>query len=84
MILGVPVVATNVGGVSSVISDFETGMLVASNDPFSMAIRIFKLYTDKKLNTEMGRKAKTVALQRHAPDTICQNVIEIYKNILQR
>lgn len=44
--LGVPSVATNVGGVPDAIADGETGILVPPNDSPAIAAAILKLYRD--------------------------------------
>ena len=81
-ILGIPVVATNVGGTASLIENGETGFLVPSGEPYFAAYKIQVLYEDKSLNINMGRKAQIAASKRHDKRTIVENLIEIYKKIL--
>lgn len=81
-LLGVPVVATNVGGIPSLIKDRETGFLVPANDPYQTAFVINSLATDKKMNMEIGEQARTVALKRHDKKEIVESLISTYNNIL--
>lgn len=82
MILGCPVIASNVGGMSSLIENNKTGILVPPNDPFLLAMEIRKLYLDINLNSKIGNNAKKIAFDRHNPDTICRSVISIYNKVL--
>lgn len=62
-ILGVPGIATNVGGIPSVIDDGVSGFLVPANDPYQMAYLMKYLYDNKEMNIAMGRAAKEAALK---------------------
>lgn len=79
--LGLPSVATNAGGTSSMVSDQETGMLYPAADPHKAAISILTLIRNIDLNRKMGDKSKNVALLRHDPDTIVNSLIALYKDI---
>lgn len=52
--LGVPVVATDVGGISEVVVDGETGVLVPSRRPDLLAQGILRLANDAGLRASMG------------------------------
>lgn len=82
MILGCPVVSTNVGGISTVVDNGVTGFLVPANDPYMMAYRIIALYRDEHLNEKIGTEARRIALLRHDPEIICKRIVEIYKDII--
>jgi glycosyltransferase involved in cell wall biosynthesis len=56
--LGIPTVATDVGGNSEVIRDMETGILVPAANPDLMAEKILYLIEQKPLRDELGEKAK--------------------------
>lgn len=77
-IIGCPVVATNVGGVSSLIEDGCTGYLVPANDPYQMAYLIGNLYKNPSRNKSMGAEAKKVAMQRHNKETIVADLLKVY------
>lgn len=80
-ILGVPSIATNVGGVSSVIEHMKTGILVPANDPWMLADRIMQLNNTPVLAAELGAAGRSAALQRHNPDIIVEKVAEAYQNL---
>lgn len=81
-ILGIPVIATNVGGVISLIDEGETGYLVPANDPYQMAFFIEQLYENKKLNIEIGGRARKKALERHNKGKIIEDLIQTYRIII--
>jgi glycosyltransferase involved in cell wall biosynthesis len=51
-----PVIATNVGGLSEVVREGETGLLVAPNDPPALAGRIYEYFT----SVDRARLRRTV------------------------
>ena len=51
---GVPVVATNVGGVSEVVSEGDTGFLVDAGNAGALAQRIIRLLWDETLRRKLG------------------------------
>lgn len=81
-ILGLPVVATNVGGVPSLIKDGETGFLVPANDPYQTAYIINKLANDRDLNLRIGNNAREIALIRHNKRDIVNSLVNTYKQII--
>ncbi len=54
---GTPVVAANVGGLSTAVADGVSGVLVDGHDPADYAAAIEKLIDDESLLAELGRKA---------------------------
>ena len=77
-ILGVPVVATNVGGVSSLFSPEQSSRLVPANDPFSMAFRIREALASPALFIA----DRAACRARHDPSAVCERLMEIYRDIL--
>ena len=71
MLLGMPIVCTNSGGMSSTISNKENGVLVQVEDPFHMAgAIIIELIENIDLAIEYGKNAKITAIKRHDKKTI--------------
>ena len=80
-LLGVPTIACNVGGVSSLMKHLDTGILIPANDPFMAASYIEELFHDKVLASEIGRNARILALQRHDSKIILNDLMTIYNTI---
>lgn len=51
---GLPVVGTRVGGVPEMMVEFETGLLVPSNDPVALREALLRLINDEALRKTMG------------------------------
>ena len=81
--LGVPCCATNVGGVSSLIIDKVSGILLPSNAPFDMAMAIKECYDNENIWREYAKKGKEDAQKRHNPDTIIRQLISVYKDLIK-
>lgn len=82
-ILGVPVIATNVGGISSLVDDTKTGFLVPANDPYKTAYLINQLCNNFILLENISRNAIKCALDRHNPIIITNTLINIYNEIIK-
>lgn len=82
-ICGVPVVASNIGGTPSMVEDGVSGYLFPVTDPYMGAYFIKRLISDDKLNKDMGDKAKAVALERHDRKRILDNLLNIYKTVIE-
>jgi glycosyltransferase involved in cell wall biosynthesis len=81
--LGLPVVATNVGGVSSLIADNETGILFPSNDIYLLFEIIVSLLSDPQKMQLLGKNARKAAKKRHDKKAILENIETIYRKVLQ-
>jgi glycosyltransferase involved in cell wall biosynthesis len=78
MLVGLPCVATYVGGIPSMIDDGRDGLLVPSRDPFALAGGMRALLDDRDLAQEVGLRARATALQRHDPERVTRRMLEIY------
>ena len=61
---GVPVVATNVGGIPEVVTDGEVGYLAPLGDVATMADRVLRILADDDLRTRLAHHARARALSR--------------------
>jgi glycosyltransferase involved in cell wall biosynthesis len=82
MVSGMPVIATRVGGIPSMIEDGQTGLLVEPNNPQELAEKIIHLLSKPNERKRLGDNAKNVARSRHLPDKVAENTIETYRHIL--
>lgn len=78
--VGLPVVASDVGGVRALIEPGRTGLL-SSLEPTELAAQVLALYQNPELTASLRHHARQVALERHDPDTIVQRTLAIYHTI---
>jgi len=56
--IGVPVVASTVGGLPEVVVDGQTGLLVPPDDPPALARALIRVLSDRKLRHRLGRQGR--------------------------
>jgi glycosyltransferase involved in cell wall biosynthesis len=83
MSCGLPVVATNVGGASDVISSGKNGFLVPPKSPQLLAKVILKLLDDDKLRMEIGEAARKTIERSYTWDKIADKIQKCYEDVLQ-
>jgi len=81
-IVGLPVIACNVGGVSSLVEHNYTGFLVPSNGVFEITNYLKILFEDEDLRSKIGKQAKDEAALRHNTEKIIHDVVNVYKIII--
>jgi glycosyltransferase involved in cell wall biosynthesis len=76
---GVPVVATNVGGVSDVLRNGARGVLVPANDPEALADGI-----ERALQPEARERAAVIRpqMREYASDRLCRDLGQLYIDLL--
>ena len=82
--LGCPIIATNVGGISTLIEHGNTGYLIPSNDPFQAAYYITLLLKDASKAELLGQNGRKIAIKRHNPTIIREQLLIAYKQIKNR
>lgn len=81
MLLGLPCIASNVGGVASLIKHPEEGFLYPSSATYLLAHYIKQIFAMEDQAEEMGLAAKQRAEQTHSPQKNTQTLLEIYRAI---
>jgi glycosyltransferase involved in cell wall biosynthesis len=82
MVSGVPVVASRVGGIPSMVRHLETGMLVEPRNPRALADAIDVLLDSPARREELSRNAKAVARTRHDAASIALATVDAYLRII--
>jgi len=82
MILGLPCIATNVGGTGTLVCDGRDGILIQDGDPWGLAGAIYELHRKPGIAISFSENARKKALSRHDPDKIINELLEIYKEVL--
>lgn len=83
MMLGMPCIATDVGGTGSYIQHGVTGHLIPPGDPFALAGAVFDLLKQPDTLQNLGRKARAVALRRHDPERVKKSLLGAYEQIVE-
>jgi D-inositol-3-phosphate glycosyltransferase len=83
MACGTPVVASDVGGLSYLVRDGETGFLVPEGDERQFAAKISLLLRDTALRNEMGKRGIEEA-QEYSWSNIAERMIEMYDDLLKK
>lgn len=81
MILGVPVVSADVGGVHNLLEDGKDGFLYPHTKPARMKDHILNIFGDDKLALYISQSARAHALKTHDPQTNYNRLLEIYSEI---
>jgi glycosyltransferase involved in cell wall biosynthesis len=68
---GLPIIATNVGGVSQLISEGENGLLVKPKDIESLVNAMDRLINEPSLAFKMGESGRKKMVANYSWDTIC-------------
>ncbi len=78
---GLPVVASDVGGVSSLVENGQTGLLT-SLDPANIAAAVGQLWESTSLRQLLAQQARAVSLERFDAQHITHHTKSIYEAVL--
>ena len=84
MLVGVPIVTSFSGGVSSMVRDNETALCFPTGNEVVMAQCLRMVFEDGHLAQRLGRNARDVAVERHDPQTIARKMLDIYAAARER
>lgn len=79
---GLPVVASDVGGVREAVVDGETGFLVDRGDLVMLRARLRQLLSDPELRTKMGEAGRKRYLERFTAARMVGETARVYKEVL--
>lgn len=82
MLLGVPVVAADVGGIHNLLTDRKDGVLYRAEKSVEMMEAILRIFADDKLALSMSSNARQHALNTHDPERNYRRLLEIYNEIV--
>jgi glycosyltransferase involved in cell wall biosynthesis len=81
MAVGVPSIATNIGGIPSIVTDKYDAMLFEKKDINGLASMISLLLSDKKLQERLSRNARIKVFERNHPVKVRSKYIDVYKKL---
>lgn len=81
MLLGVPCVAADVGGVSNMMTGREEGFVYQSTAPYMLAYYIREVFAMEEKAEAMGSAARGHAQLTHDPETNLNTLLNIYREV---
>lgn len=82
MLLGVPSVASYVGGTSDMLADKKEGFLYQQDAPYMLAYYVCKIFEDDTLAKTLSAAARRRAKVTHSQELNLKQLVQIYKDIL--
>jgi len=80
--MGVPVVATAVGGVPENVQDGQTGLLIEAGDVRGLAEAVWALLQDDEKRVRMGELAKKYAQEHFSSSRMIADLDRVYRELL--
>jgi len=81
LLMGRPMVATDVGGMPEVVMDGKTGLSVPPRDPEALAAAIIRLVDDPELARRLAEAGRAHVLENHTIQRTIDGVIEAYHEV---
>lgn len=82
MAVGLPVIATRVGGIPEVIEDRVSGILVEPGDPDDLALMCRKLMHDAASAERLGKAARARVEEKFSSGTMAADVANVYRRLV--
>ena len=84
MASGLPVIASDVGGIPSMIEHGATGLLAAPRNHDQLAEAIIALLDDEAYRKRLAGRARHLAFERHLPSQVAEKTLSVYREIIAR
>lgn len=82
MSVGLPSVASNVGGAPDLITHNYSGLLIAPDAPTDLAKNIISLLNDKLLRQKLGSQARKKIIQDYSLPSVVEKLYDLYTRLL--
>lgn len=84
MIMGVPCIASDVGGVSDMLTHKKEGFVYQVDAPYMLAHYVCEIFENENLALKFSKNAREHALKTHDRDKNTRRLIEIYNDVLEK
>jgi glycosyltransferase involved in cell wall biosynthesis len=81
MASGIPVIGSDIGGITDIIEDGKTGLLVKSRDSNDIAKKILFLLSNKEYCINLTRNATNLLDQKFSWDIVTKQFFEVIQNL---
>lgn len=81
MALGTPILASRVGGLTEVVQEERTGLLVPPRDAAALARAILRLYEEPALRSQLGEQARRLQQTNYSLQAMTAKYLAIYREL---
>lgn len=82
MAVGLPIVATRIGGIVDIVEEGQSGTLVPADDVDALANALSDLLTDAAARVKLGAGARETAVHRFSIKTTVEQFLNLYDQLL--
>jgi len=82
MAIGRPVIATDVGGISELLSDSGAGILIKPNDISELTSAIYHLLSNRDLAKNMGKNGENMIVRSFRSDKVISLIESLYEEVI--
>jgi len=82
MAAGKPIVSTDIGGISEMVSDTKNSFLVEARDPTALADKIEQVIGDREMRQRFSKSSQEIAKADWSTESVALKTNELYKEIL--
>ena len=82
MATGLPIIASDVGGIGEALIDRENGLLVPARRPDSLTAALLALVDDAQLRGRLGAAALSTVARRFTREAMADGVAHVYRELL--
>jgi glycosyltransferase involved in cell wall biosynthesis len=82
--IGLPIIATDVGGTREIITTDKTGILIKAGDVEQLAEELLRLCANTELREKLGENARILAEQKFNWDKITGEYIKLYTSLVEK
>ena len=83
MMVGKPVVASDVGGIPEIVEDGKTGTLVPAGDPAALAEAVVDVLNNPETAARLASAGRETALREFTTDRMINGTISVYEQLLR-
>jgi L-malate glycosyltransferase len=80
MASGIPVIGSDIGGITDIIEDRKTGLLVKSGDPDDLAKKILFILSNKDFRINLSREATNLIERKFSWEIVTTRFVEVFQN----
>ena len=84
MSCGKAVIASSIGGISSVFQDGVNGFLVQPNDLNGLISKVLELLSNEKLVAKLGRQARSDVMEKYNQDRMIKELETVLQEVVDR